>query len=348
MSPPSHRRARLVLEPPILRAPPAIRAWPAARRRGVRRQGIALVVAAAHEAALPASSPIDAPGRWGAALAGGVALAFAGYVCGIVALRRRAVPVARGDRGRRRRPAHTARRPDPALHGHVDVLDVRPRRRRGGRQSLRRSSEHVPGGRRLRGDGKLVARHDLALRPAVHDRLRAARARRGRGSRARGLALPARRRTRGARHRRARGVARRPPRLRRGVRGLEPPARAPLRRRRPQRRGDDAPRRRRARARRSRAAEPRGSRLDRGDRPEVGRRRLPRPLGDRPGAPARAARPRRPRGGGCRASSQAPPRATAPRGSRRSAASRARRGGPARSGSRSGSATWASATGRSS
>ena len=83
----------LVLEPPILRAPPAIRAWPAlAATASVA--GIALVVAAAHEAALPASSPIDAPGRWGVALAGGVALAFAGYVCGIVSLRRRAVPVA--------------------------------------------------------------------------------------------------------------------------------------------------------------------------------------------------------------------------------------------------------------
>jgi hypothetical protein len=82
----------LVLEPPILRAPPTIRAWPAlAATASVA--GIALVVAAAHEAALPASSPIDAPGRWGVALAGGVALAFAGYVCGVVALRRRVVPV---------------------------------------------------------------------------------------------------------------------------------------------------------------------------------------------------------------------------------------------------------------
>ncbi len=82
----------LVAEPPILRAP-AVRAWPAlAAVASV--SGIALVVGAAREAALPASSPIDAPGHWGAALAGGVVLAFAGYVCGIVALRRRAVPVA--------------------------------------------------------------------------------------------------------------------------------------------------------------------------------------------------------------------------------------------------------------
>jgi len=88
-----HPAGALTLEPPILRTPPAIRAWPAlAATASVA--GIALVVTAAHEAALPASSPIDAPGRWGAALAGGVALAFAGYVCGIVALRRRAVPVA--------------------------------------------------------------------------------------------------------------------------------------------------------------------------------------------------------------------------------------------------------------
>jgi hypothetical protein len=83
----------LVLEPPILRAPPAVRAWPAlAAVASVA--GIALVVAAAHETARPASSPIDAPGRWGAALAAGIALAFAGYVGGIAALRRRAVPVA--------------------------------------------------------------------------------------------------------------------------------------------------------------------------------------------------------------------------------------------------------------
>ena len=83
----------LVLEPPILRAPPGVRSWPAVAA-AASVGGIALVVAAARQTALPASSPIDAPGWWGTALACGVALAFAGYVGGVVALRRRAVPVA--------------------------------------------------------------------------------------------------------------------------------------------------------------------------------------------------------------------------------------------------------------
>lgn len=56
--------------------------------------GIALVVAAADRSAVPASSPIDAPGRWGLALVVGLALAFGGYVAGLVVLRRRAAPLA--------------------------------------------------------------------------------------------------------------------------------------------------------------------------------------------------------------------------------------------------------------
>jgi len=83
----------LVLEPPILRAPPAVGTWPALAA-AASVAGIALVVTAAHQSVLPASSPIDAPGHWGAALAGGVVLAFSGYVSGIVALRRRVVPIA--------------------------------------------------------------------------------------------------------------------------------------------------------------------------------------------------------------------------------------------------------------
>jgi len=83
----------LVLEPPVLPARPAVHAWPvlAAATSVV---GILLVVGAARAAALPASSPIDAPGRWGAGLAAGLALALTGYVGGIVGLRRRAPPVA--------------------------------------------------------------------------------------------------------------------------------------------------------------------------------------------------------------------------------------------------------------
>jgi hypothetical protein len=55
--------------------------------------GITLVVAAASSSAHPASSPIDAPGRWGAALAAGTALGFVGYVVGLVRLRRRVAPL---------------------------------------------------------------------------------------------------------------------------------------------------------------------------------------------------------------------------------------------------------------
>ena len=56
--------------------------------------GIGLVVAAADRTAQPASSPIDAPGGWGAALAIGLALGFAGYVGGAVVMRRRAASLA--------------------------------------------------------------------------------------------------------------------------------------------------------------------------------------------------------------------------------------------------------------
>ncbi len=55
--------------------------------------GMGLVIAAARESASPASSPIEAPGRWAVALAAGLALAFAGYVAGVVLLRRRAASV---------------------------------------------------------------------------------------------------------------------------------------------------------------------------------------------------------------------------------------------------------------
>ena len=92
MSPPVTSSGAIVLEPPIVRAPPAIRTWQAAAAAACVI-GIALVVAAAHEAAAPASSPIDAPGRWGAALGAGLAIAFLGYAAGLVLLRRRAAPV---------------------------------------------------------------------------------------------------------------------------------------------------------------------------------------------------------------------------------------------------------------
>jgi hypothetical protein len=70
------------------------RARPAAIAATASILGIVLVVAAADHAPFPASSPIDAPGRWGTALAAGLALAFAGYVGGIVVLRRHAMPLA--------------------------------------------------------------------------------------------------------------------------------------------------------------------------------------------------------------------------------------------------------------
>lgn len=81
-----------VVEPPVgWAAPPAAALPVAAALAGVL--GIGLVVAAARASAVSASSPIDAPGRWGVALAAGLALAFAGYVGVVVVLRRRAVSV---------------------------------------------------------------------------------------------------------------------------------------------------------------------------------------------------------------------------------------------------------------
>lgn len=91
--PPVTPRSASVTEPAVLRAPPAVRAW-SVLAAAACVVGLALVVAAADASALPASSPIDAPGRWGAALAIGLAVAFAGYVGGLVALRRRALSVA--------------------------------------------------------------------------------------------------------------------------------------------------------------------------------------------------------------------------------------------------------------
>jgi len=67
---------------------PLARPWLVAVAGGASVLGIAVVVAAADRAAVPASSPIDAPGYWGHALAIGLGLAFGGYVLGIVALRR--------------------------------------------------------------------------------------------------------------------------------------------------------------------------------------------------------------------------------------------------------------------
>jgi hypothetical protein len=56
--------------------------------------GIGLVVAAADRSQQSASSPIDAPGHWGTALAFGVALGFVGYVAGLVLLRRQLAALA--------------------------------------------------------------------------------------------------------------------------------------------------------------------------------------------------------------------------------------------------------------
>ena len=241
----------LVLEPPILRAPPAIKAW-LALAATASVAGIALVVAAAHEAALPASSPIDAPGRWGAALAGGVALAFAGYVCGIVALRRRAVPVAAVIAVAAAVQLTPLAGPTLLstdtwtywMYGRVAAV-------RGG-QPLRRSPSTYPEDVAYQAMGSswrdttslygplFTIGSELHAHVAGEDpadaawlfRLVAALAVLGTAALAASFA--------------------RSPRVRRGVRGLEPPPRAPLRRRRPQRRGDDAARRRRPRARRPR------------------------------------------------------------------------------------------------
>lgn len=92
-TPPVTSAGAVVLEPPLLRAPSAIRAWQLLAA-GACVAGMGLVVAAADASVLPASSPIDAPGRWGAALAIGLAVGFAGYLAGLLVLRRHALPVA--------------------------------------------------------------------------------------------------------------------------------------------------------------------------------------------------------------------------------------------------------------
>jgi hypothetical protein len=81
-----------VHEPATVRTPWATGPWqPAAAAACIA--GIVLVVAAARKAEAAASSPIDAPGLWGAALAIGLAGGFIGYTVGLVALRRGAASV---------------------------------------------------------------------------------------------------------------------------------------------------------------------------------------------------------------------------------------------------------------
>ena len=85
-----------------------------------------------------------------------------------------------------RDPARAARGAAPALDRRVDVLGLRPHRRRARRRTRTRDAPaDVPGrsGVPVRRDG--LARHDDRLRPGVHARLRAARAR-GRHVRRRG------------------------------------------------------------------------------------------------------------------------------------------------------------------
>jgi hypothetical protein len=76
----------LVLEAPRTPRRSAVRTWQSAAAACVA--GITFTVVAASRSPAPASSPIDAPGRWGLGLAAGVSLAFAGYVLALFALRR--------------------------------------------------------------------------------------------------------------------------------------------------------------------------------------------------------------------------------------------------------------------
>lgn len=73
---------------------PTARSWGVATAAAGCVLGIALVVVAAGRSPTPASSPIEAPGRWGLCLVLGVALGFAGYVGALVALRRSVTSVA--------------------------------------------------------------------------------------------------------------------------------------------------------------------------------------------------------------------------------------------------------------
>ena len=93
--------------------------------------------------------------------------------------RARVAAASRRRRGARvRDPARAARRAAAALDRRMDVLGLRPHRGRARREPVRAAPSDVPRRSRVpvRRDG--LARHDDRLRPGVHARVRAARARR--------------------------------------------------------------------------------------------------------------------------------------------------------------------------
>ena len=145
-------------------------------------------------------------------------------------------------------PARPARRAAPPLHRRVDVLGVRVDRGRAGRQPLRRPAGGIPGepggGLRRRG----LARDDDGLRAGLHPALGTGGRRRRLLGRRRGMALQGARRARRARRDGCRRLGRPPPCPRGRPRGVEPRARDPPGRRRPQRRARRRPRRARRRA----------------------------------------------------------------------------------------------------
>ena len=159
--------------------------------------------------------------------------AYALYLVGLV-LVRRAAGLARRRLPRGLRPGRPSGGSPSPLDGCLDILELRLARQRGGQPV--RGTPVVPArqpGPSVHGRG--VAGHDLGLRPALHARLGARRARRRRRS-LRGACLQGAGRRSGRGGRAVGGAALVPTGAGRGVRRVEPAARGPRRRGRPQRR----------------------------------------------------------------------------------------------------------------
>ena len=206
---------------------------------------------------------------------------------------RRATGAPRRRRGRLRDPVDPARRSVAGLDRRVDVLGVRPDRRRARRRSLRRHAERVPGRPRLQQGRCGLARNDVGLRARVHAALGGRRARLRLVGGGRGLDLQGAGGARDAGLHAACGAAGPRKGLRGGARRLEPALRDPLRRRWAQRLRPDRAHPRRAGACRRRAQAARRRGLGAGGVDQVGPARLLRaPGGRRPRRPS-SCRPRR-------------------------------------------------------
>ena len=145
------------------------------------------LVAGCAAVAWPSDSPVAAvPGghavgdtTWSRLYLGFAVAAFVLYVVAALLVSRRGARLAALVVARGRDPARAALRAAPALDRRLDVLELRPHRRGASREPVHDAAERVSRRSGVPVRGRRLAAHDLGLRPGVHARLGAARARRG-------------------------------------------------------------------------------------------------------------------------------------------------------------------------